>query len=319
MTTTRKLAQPLRGIVTPMVTPLTADDQLDVQGLERLIEHLVAGGVHGLFILGTCGEGPSLNPRLRRHVVDHVCRVVQGRIPVLVGISNTSYVESVELAGRAADAGADALVLAPPYYLPVSQTELQQYVLRLVRDVSLPLVLYNMPELTQVSFEPDTVRRLLQEERIIGLKDSSGDLDYFQKIRQITRERADWTLLMGPEHLLAKSIELGGDGGVSGGANVCPRLFVELFEAAVAKRKDDLACLVEKADRLGKIYQIGTPSAASVIKGLKSALSILNICDDFVAEPLERLSPAGREQVESILRALDIQAVNQGCSSTRHC
>ena len=112
------LKLPLRGIVPPMVTPLIDRDTLDRAGLERLLEHILAGGVHGLFILGTTGEGPSLSYRLRRELIDQVCRQVAGRVPVLVGITDTAYVESLNVARHAAAAGVAAVVLAPPYYMP---------------------------------------------------------------------------------------------------------------------------------------------------------------------------------------------------------
>ena len=96
-------SQPLRGIIPPLITPLVERDALDIGGLERLIEHVLAGGVHGLFILGTSGEGPSLSYRLRRDLMDRVCRQVVGRVPVLVGITDTAFVESVTLARHAAD------------------------------------------------------------------------------------------------------------------------------------------------------------------------------------------------------------------------
>lgn len=302
------LAQPLRGIIVPLVTPLASTDQLDAPGLERLVEHVIAGGVHGLFLLGTCGEGTSLSHQLQRALVDRVCRQVDRRVPVLVSITDTSFVESMALASHAANAGADAVVLAPPYYLPVEQTELLAYALCVAREAPLPLVLYNMPSLTKVAFEPPTVRRLMDEEAIVGLKDSSGDLEYFRTIRQLTRERPDWSLLMGPEHLLARSIELGGDGGVSGGANVYPQLFVRIYEAAFAQQADDLGPLVQQAEQLGQIYGTEPISASSVIKGLKAALSVLGICNDLVAQPLACLNPTDRQRIEDVLRALGLLA-----------
>ncbi len=110
------LVLPLRGIIPPMVTPLLDRDTLDVPGLERLIEHILRGGVHGLFVLGTTGEAPSLSHRLRRELVERTCRQVNDRVPVLVGITDTAFVESVQMACIAAEAGASAVVLAPPYY-----------------------------------------------------------------------------------------------------------------------------------------------------------------------------------------------------------
>ena len=120
------------GIIPPMVTPLRDRDALDVAGLERLIEHILAGGVHGLFILGTTGEGPSLSYRLRKELIERTCHQVKGRVPVLVGITDTAFQESLNVARWSADAGADSLVVAPPYYLPEAQPELQEYLDHLV-------------------------------------------------------------------------------------------------------------------------------------------------------------------------------------------
>lgn len=107
-----------RGIIPPVVTPLRSRDELDVAGLERLIEHILAGGVHGLFILGTTGEAPNLSYRLRRELIDQTCKFVRGRVPVLAGITDTAFVESVNLARHAATAGVQAVVASTPYYFP---------------------------------------------------------------------------------------------------------------------------------------------------------------------------------------------------------
>ena len=111
------LPAPLRGIVVPMITPLSDQDTVDAKGLERLIEHILAGGVNALFILGTTGEGPSLSYRLRQEVIERTCEHVAGRVPVLVGITDTAFAGSVSVACKAKDASAQALVLAhPPYF-----------------------------------------------------------------------------------------------------------------------------------------------------------------------------------------------------------
>jgi 4-hydroxy-tetrahydrodipicolinate synthase len=315
MTTTRELAQPIRGIIPPMVTPLADQNTLDHGGVERLVEHLLGGGVHGLFILGTCGEGLSLSHQLRRELVDHVCRQVDGRVPVLVSITDTSRTESIELARFAADAGGDALVLAPPCYYSIDQDELREYVWSVVRELPLPVMLYNMPALTKEVFEPSTVRSLMEEESIVGLKDSSGDLGYFESIRQLTRERPDWALMTGAEHLLTRSLELGGDGGVCGGANVWPQLFVQIYEGAtsftdtaIADHKEVVNDLVDKADRLAQIYRGGPTSASSLVKGLKAALSVMGICGETVAAPLQSYSAAERRRVEQIIQSLGVES-----------
>ena len=292
------------GIIPPMVTPLRDRDTLDAAGLERLIEHILAGGVHGLFILGTTGEGPSLSYRLRKELIERTCRQVKGRVPVLVGITDTSFTESLQVARWSADAGADAVVLAPPYYLPEGQPELQEYLAHLVPELPLPLFLYNMPALTKVSFEPETIRRAMDDPRIIGLKDSSGNMTYFHRAVGLLRHRPDWSLLIGPEELLADAVLAGGHGGVNGGANVFPHLYVRLFEAAragdLARVRTLHAHVMTVSDNL---YRVGHHPSAG-IKGLKCALSLLDLCDDCMAEPFQRFREPERARVRNILHEL---------------
>src|SRR5258706_2982837 len=182
-----ELPRPLRGLIPPMATPLAAPDQLDMPGVERLVSHILAAGVQGLFILGTTGEGPSLSHKTRRELIERVCRRVAAKVPVLVAITDTSREESVALANFAAAQGASGLVLAAPYYYPLAQTDLARYVERLAVDLPLPFFLYNMPSHTKVSFAPETVRRLADLPNLHGLKDSSGDLDYFRQVHAAIR------------------------------------------------------------------------------------------------------------------------------------
>lgn len=298
---------PLTGIVPPMVTPLRDRDELDLPGLERLIEHILAGGVSGLFILGTTGEGPGLSYQLRQELIARVCRQVNQRVPVLVGITDTSFIESVRLAHFAANTGADALVAAPPYYLPEAQPELQEYLDHLVAELPLPLFLYNMPALTKVHFELDTVRRALNEPRIVGFKDSSGDLAYFKEVSNLIRQRPDWSLLIGPEEKLFPSLQFGGHGGVSGGANLFPKLYVRLYEAFAMQdiaRARELQAQIQRVS--DAFYRIGKYSS-SIIKGIKCVLACRGICDDFMAEPFHRFRVEERELVRARLTEIEAE------------
>ncbi len=287
-----------------MVTPLRDRDSLDVPGLERVIERLLTGGVHGLFILGTTGEAPSLSHRLRRELITRSCRQVGNRVPVLVGITDTSFVESIEIARHAADAGARALVTSAPYYFPAGQPELLEYIEHLLAELPLPLFLYNMPAMTKTPFELDTVARLLDQEKIIGVKDSSGDFGYFEKLVELARQRPDWSVLVGPEHLLANALGCGGHGGVNAGAHICPQLFVGVYEAALRGDDTRVTELQERVIQLGQIYKVGR-HASAVIKGIKCSLSLLGVCDDFMAEPMVRFRQPERERVRAILDSLE--------------
>jgi 4-hydroxy-tetrahydrodipicolinate synthase len=294
----------MRGIIPPIITPLQSRDALDVAGLERLIEHILAGGVHGLFVLGTTGEAPSLSYRLRRELIERTCRQVAGRVPVLVGITDTAFVEAVHLAQFAAEAGAQALVLAPPYYFPNSQPELLEYVQHLAPELPLPLFLYNMPTHTKTIFEVETVQRAMAITNIVGLKDSSANMVYFHHLIRLLPQRPEWSLLIGPEELLAESVLLGGHGGVCGGANLRPRLYVDLYEAASQRQFERAATLHAEVIHLTTtLYRVGRHGTA-VIKGLKCALRELGICDDFMAEPFHRFREEERARVRAVLTDL---------------
>ena len=296
-----EIPKPLRGIVPPMITPLLDRDELDVEGLERLIEHILAGEVYGLFILGTTGEGPSLSYRLRQELIERTCTQVAGRVPVLVGITDTSFVESINIACKAEEAGAQALVLAAPYYYPVSQPELLEYIGHLSSELPLPVFLYNMPSHTKVAFELDTVRQAADIPNIIGLKDSSANMIYFHKLKSLFEDRPDFSLLVGPEELLGETVLFGGHGGISGGANIYPQLYVNLYNAALDKNLEEVAVLHEKVIQIStKIYNVGK-YGSSYLRGLKCAVSCLGICSDFMAEPFYRFGSKEHEIVREHL------------------
>jgi 4-hydroxy-tetrahydrodipicolinate synthase len=205
------------------------------------------------------------------------------------------------LAAKAAEAGAAAVVLATPYYFPAGQTELTGYIRNITSELPLPLMLYNMPALTKVWFEIDTLKKLVEIENIVGVKDSSGNVDYFTHLTELRRLRPDWSIMMGPEALLAQAIRLGATGGVNGGANVFPRLFTECYEAAVSGDDDRARALTDRIEAFGAIYAIGK-YASRHIKATKCALSLLGVCSDFMAEPFHHFKPPERSKVWQILQ-----------------
>lgn len=299
-----------QGIIPPIVTPLRDRDALDIEGLERLIERMITGGASGLFILGTTGEGPSLSYHLRREMISQTCRIVGDRVPVLAGITDTSFVESLEMARHSEATGVSAVVLAPPYYLPEAQPELLEYFNHLVPELPLPLFLYNMPALTKVAIEPDTVRRAMDHEKIVGLKDSSGQMIYFHRLVGLLSHRPDWALLVGPEELLADAVMAGGHGGICGGANLFPELYVALYEAARMKDLVRVRALHEQVMRVSdSLYRVGRHPSA-IIKGIKCALSHLGVCDDYLAEPFHRFREPQRSEVKEIVERLSEEITN---------
>lgn len=294
-----------------MITPLLDNETLDVEGLERLVEHIVSGHVHGLFLLGTTGEAPDLNYSLRHELVRRVCKQVKGRVPVLVGVTDTVFPESLRLAETAAEAGASAAVAAPPYYFAPGQPELVEYYNHLANHLPLPLFLYNMPSHTKVMIDPFTVRSLAENPNILGLKDSSANIVYFNTVRHALRERDDFAVLMGPEEALGEIVLMGAHGGVCGGANLFPQLFVDIYNAAVARDVVNVLALQEQVMRISaSLYGVGR-HMSSFLKGVKCSLNLMGICSDFMAEPFSRFREEERSIIRSRLIALGATVVKE--------
>lgn len=302
------LINPLSGIIPPLVTPLRNNDTLDIESLERLIEHLIQGGVSALFILGTTGEEQSLSYRLRQQMIKETCRITQGRLPVLVCITDTSIIESINLAKVAADCGASGVVSAPPYYFATGQPELAEFYEELVPQLPLPLFLYNMPSHVKVNFEPATVHRIAQDPKVVGFKDSSANAVYFQSVMHAMKERPDFAMLVGPEEMTGECVLMGGHGGINGGANMFPELYVSMYRAAKAGNLPKVRRLQQYIMQISStIYKVGK-HGSSYLKGLKCAMSILGIInDDFVASPFYKFQDPEREKIRQALEQLPIE------------
>lgn len=289
-----------------MITPILDNKTLDLEGLNRLIEHILAGGVHGLFILGTTGELSSLDYNLRHEFVSLTCKIVDGRVPVLVGITDTAIQESVNLAQTATSCNASAVVAAPPYYYTPTSDDLISYYRNLADQLPLPLFLYNMPSHTKVSIEPSVVKILAEHPNIVGLKDSSANGTYFQQLLYTMKDDPDFSILIGPEELTAEAILMGAHGGVNGGANMFPRLYVDLYEASVAKDFNRITVLQENVMLVAsRFYTLGYGSS-SYLKGLKCALSLMGICKDFIAEPFKSFGAEERKMIKNYLKEMNV-------------
>jgi 4-hydroxy-tetrahydrodipicolinate synthase len=296
-----KVARPLSGIIPPAVTPLLDGGSLDVSGLERVIERMLGHGVHGVFVLGTTGEGPSLSRRLRSEVMREACRIVDGRVPVLAGVLDSSTAEMLALAECAAASGCSGVVVAPPFYFDISQAELAAWLDRVLEHFPLPVFLYNIPALTKVAFGADVVLRASENPNVHGFKDSSGDLAAFASLRQQLPD--EFACLWGPEEFLADALEAGADGGIPGGANLYPELFVKLFRAREDKNWEDLEFYRRHVLELSEgVYQ-----PAGYLRGLKCALSLISLTTDVLAEPFSHVSEPERSTIAETVRALGIK------------
>lgn len=275
-----------QGIIPPMITPLNPDLSLDVPHAEKLIEHLINGGVHGIFILGTTGEFAGLSSDVKSDLIRLTCRQVKGRISVFVGITDCSFVESLDLAANAKESGADALVAAAPFYMNIGQEELIFYYQKLADAVELPLFLYDMPSHTKINIEIETAVHLSAHPNIIGIKDSSGNPENFRALCEAFKENPEFKIFVGPEEILAETLKMGGHGGVTGGANLFPKLYVALYEAFQKKQTETVKKLQDRILFLSKnLYTNGT-YRSSYLKGLKAAMAFEGLCQGNFAPPL---------------------------------
>lgn len=294
--------KPLRGIIPPLATPLKTYDTLDVAGLEVLVEHVLSGEPNALFILGTTGEGPALNYSLRRDLIQRVCRQVGTRVPVLVGITDSSYVESVMLAEHAAACGASAIVVAPPFYFPMSQADLLRLFESLTRDAALPLYLYNQPALTKINIEPETVARAAEMPNVWGVKDSSGEIGYLRQVLdRVAQKHPEFSVIVGPEHLLAEALLLGAHGGVPGGANIFPDLPTRLYSLFLEGKTEEMRQVQQRIVDIGSAIWSSDEADGSYLRRLKCALSVLGLCSDVPTWPYQPSSREERQQIAAHL------------------
>jgi 4-hydroxy-tetrahydrodipicolinate synthase len=289
----------LEGVIVPLITPLQADESLDEEGLERLVEHVISGGVAGIFVLGSSGEGPLLPYPVKERLVRVVYRRVRGRVPVLVGVFGLGITGTIEEAGRLTRVGGDAIVLTAPFYFTHTQEEIANYLEAVACSQSVPTVIYNIPQMVKVIVEPSTLERLSENPKIIGVKDSHGDMVRFQETLRLQRD--GFAVFQGAEGLAALSVARGARGAVLGLANVAPRLCCDLVNAA---RAGDLPRAWALQERLMTLWRLHTHGPW--LPCLKAAVSLLGICGPRAGSPFQPLS---EEQMAAIRRDLEAAEV----------
>jgi dihydrodipicolinate synthase/N-acetylneuraminate lyase len=286
----------LRGIVPPMISPLSADGAVDESALTATVNHILGGGCSGLFVLGGCGEGAWLTRERRSAVIRAAKRAAAGRAPILAGVMLPATGPAVEAARQAVDDGADALVAGSPYYFNVDAASQQRHVEAILVAVPLPVLLYNIPQATHNPLRPETVAELGRDPRILGIKDSAGDFEAFQGFLALKKRRADFRVLQGNEHFASASLLLGGDGLVPGMANFAPALFVSLHRAAVGSDVAACASLQEQITDLCTLHTHG-----HWLPALKAACAMLGLGNGIPSPPLVPATPEQRQAIAAIL------------------
>ena len=227
----------LRGVFVVLVTPFTAEGEVDHQGMRRNIEWLIGQGVHGLIPLGSTGEFASLTDAQKSAIMETVAEAVQGRVPVVTGATAETTEKAVANARAAQKAGASGILLLPPWYYTPSQDELVVHFRTVADAIGIPLMIYNNPSSSKVDIAPETVSRMAETPNIRYIKESTGDIRRITAIRDLTEERV--TVFCGWEDMAYESFLAGAKGWVCVIGNVAPRAAVDLFDLVVERRDID--------------------------------------------------------------------------------
>lgn len=286
----------LRGIIPPVVTPFTPDQELDLPRLREHIDWQLSRGVHGIFVLGTTSEFYALDEAEKQTVVATAVAHVNGRSPVFAGTGAETTREVVRLTRMAEKEGADGVSVITPYFIKPTQAELLDHFRRVAESTTLAVVLYNNPSTCAgLSIEPETVARLAEVPNIVGIKDSSGDLQNTIEIMRST-PREKFSVLNGRDTLILAALQFGAQGAIPASCNIAPDLCVGIYETFV---KGDLPAAQELQARLHPIrmaMSLGTGNGA-----VKEALTLMGRSCGPNRSPIGPLSAEKKAKLRAIL------------------
>ena len=287
----------LKGIVPALITPLHEDLSLDIDSLERLIEHQLAGGVHGIFAAGFTGEGAALPQPMLRKLTIHCARIIRGRVPLCVGVLETGARRTVETAKMLEDAGADFLSTTVPYVPPTpTQTDIIHHFDYITQHTTLPWMVYgNSGCLSNIA--PETFRTLARLDRICAIKDTRPDFEGHLKNLMATRGTGV-TLLCGGEYLVGPGLLYGADGNISGATNLFPKLFVDLYDSA---KRGDVSHVQELSEKIAILHGMTAQAGACWLSAFKYAGSRLGLMQSYCLNPSQPLSDEQKRVVDAVL------------------
>ncbi len=288
-----------RGVVVPMVTPVTEEGNLDVAAVSRIIEFFASNGVSPL-LMGTTGEGNSVSAADGILLVRTAIVAAKGRVLVYAGLTGNCFSEQLAQAEAFTRAGADVIVATLPSYYALTEEQMYNYYKTLADSIKGPLMLYNILATTHMTIPVNVVKRLADHPNIVGLKDSERDLDRMKECIAISKDREDFAYFCGWAAQSAYSLSLGGDGIVPSTGNYVPEMFQHLYEAAVNGDMATAERLQNDTNEIAKIYQAGRTLGQS-LTALKVMMQTKGLCDPWMLMPLTRLSAEEEQEIKAKL------------------
>ncbi len=293
------------GVVVPMVTPFNSKANVDLGGVESLIEYIVSNHCHP-FILGTTGEALSTSLKMKQDYLKKAVEVNNGRKTLYAGIASMCLDDSVEMAKMFLDGGADVLVANLPSYYKLSDSSILRYYSDLADRVNAPLMIYNILSTTHMSIPVSVVEKLSKHPNIIGLKDSERDEKRMDTLLVMFKDDPDFSYLLGWAARSTDFLRNGGDGIVPSTGNAYPQLYYQLYQAVLENDLETAQKMQEITDKVSAVYQKGKLLSES-IPGLKVILSSMGICQPNALAPCYELAPAQIEEIKSEVNLLDIK------------
>ena len=281
------------GVIVPMITPLTNEGELDEPAVRRVVDHLVGGGVHGIFILGTTGEGPSVPRDVRPRMVHVALEAAAGRVPVYAGVFDSVVAESIEAARDYLKRGAAAVVAQLPSYFRLTADEQFRYFAALTERVRGPVMLYDIPEIVHMSIDPGVIEHLRVFPNIVGIKDSSSDRARLEALLESYCGDSGFCVLVGSSALAAYGMENGADGFVPSAGNLNPALCARLYAAAQTGDTMLMNNLQADLDALQAEFAVDGYPGRGVAR-LKQRMAQRGLCGPRVYAPLAMEEPVAK-------------------------
>lgn len=259
--------------ITPAVTPLCPDGQIDFESCASLYNHLINGGVDGIVVLGSIGEFFAFTMQQKKDLVRFAVETVQHRVPVIIGTTSMIFDEIVELSNYSIDLGAEAVMIIPPYYFYHTDESVEEYYSLLANVIHGDVYLYNFPDRTGYEITPAVVRKLAEKHKnIIGIKDTIGGVDHTREIiKQVKPVRPEFRIYSGFDDNFAHNILCGGNGCIAGLSNLYPELTSAWVKAAVEENYAEFRRIQQKIDALMDIYAVGKPFVPFIKEALVQA------------------------------------------------
>ena len=293
------------GAVVPLVTPATAAGDVDEPALDKLIDFQLAGGVEGIFVLGTTGEGPSVPRASRLRTVERTVARVRNRALVYAGIGDTCFADSVLAAKQYFRAGVDAVVAQPPVYFPLQPQELLGYFTSLLEAVAGPLIIYNIPSTTRASIPLEVLEKLLGHPRLAGFKDSENDAKRLEELLRRFGHAPGFSIFIGVGTFMAKGLKLGANGIVPSVGNLIPDVCHQLCASAPDGDGAESDRHAERMAAVAALYQKNRTLGQS-LAALKAALQLQGLCSSHVFPPLLPLTEPELETMRAEMRQLHL-------------